>query len=196
MYNYMSHLPIIVLPPSMRFSKDISLRQACRAIDVTDADDIILAQSAIGEMFKTLYSDPSGVALAAPQVGIQLRITVISYDDRDSDQYRLLALVNPEIIESSEEQEDDREICLSIPNFDGKVTRAKKIKVKAFDQHGKPNDFEAEGFFATVIQHEVDHLNGILYIDRLKGELQVIPDYPERRLEPTLKKLGIKKKKK
>ena len=90
----MCHLmPIVTVSKNLLYCKDISLRQPCRAIDINNSDDLTLAQSAITEMFKTLFSDPSGVALAAPQIGLQLRIVVISYQEREEHEEILLALI-------------------------------------------------------------------------------------------------------
>jgi peptide deformylase len=151
-----------------------------------------MAQNLIAEMFKSLYADASGVALAAPQIGIQLQVLVVSYQDRESKQQKNIALMNPKISYSSEEMKEEEEICLSVPNHVGLVLRPDQIKVDAFDQHGKPVTLEANGFLARVLQHEIDHLNGVLYIDRVEGEIGAVPDFPERRAEPTLRKLGLK----
>jgi peptide deformylase len=188
----MARLPIVIVNETTLWSKDNTLRQKCRAINVHDPEELTMAQRLINEMLRTLYSDPSGVAIAAPQVGALLQITVISYDDKDTGENHLMALLNPTITSLSDEMNEDAEICLSVPNFSGKVRRASSIQVDAYDQHGKPVTFIAGKWFARVIQHEVDHLSGILYIDKALGELEEVADFPERRTGPALRKLGLK----
>ncbi len=190
----MPRLPIVMLNEGTLWVKDIALRRVCTPVKVDDPDQLSSAQDLIREMFRTLYADPSSVALAAPQVGFLLPITVIDYEERDTKERRLLTLINPKIVQYSDEVIDDQEICLSVPNFIGHVNRSKSIDVEAFDQNGKPITIHAEDFFARVLQHEIDHLNGILYIDRVHGEIESVPDFPERRQAPTLKKLGLQKK--
>lgn len=185
----MPRLPIVMVNESTLRMKDVALRQICMPVDVEN--DLASAQALIREMFRTLYADPSGVALAAPQVGVLRQLTVISYQDRDTKENRLMALINPRITRFSDETNEDEEICLSVPNFTGKVPRANIVEVEAYDQNGQEIKFTAEGFFARVIQHELDHLNGVLYVDKAKGELDQVPDFPERRTEPTMKKLGL-----
>jgi len=173
------------------WSKNISLRQKCSPVDIANPEELAFAQTVISEMFRTLYGDPSSVALAAPQVGVLLQITTIDYQERDTKERCLFALLNPEIIKYSDETMDEQEICLSVPNFTGHVKRAKFIDVNAYDPQGKPLAIHAEGFFARVLQHEIDHLSGMLYIDKIDGELEQVPDFPERRMKPTMTKLGL-----
>jgi peptide deformylase len=124
-------------------------------------------QKVIDDMFETRYSTDSCAALAATQLDLEIpwSITVI---DLSRDNNEPLCLVNPEIVEREGEQLE-YEGCMSVyPNFiHEKVKRDMKIRVKAQDRHGNPIDMSAEGYLAKCIQHEVDHLNGGLYIDRL-----------------------------
>ncbi|MGM0549341.1 MAG: peptide deformylase [Bacillota bacterium] len=114
----------------------------------------------IDNMFDTMYTE-DGVGLAAPQVGISKRIAVV--DIREGNK---IVLINPEIIK--EEGKTIREEgCLSIPGEIGDVIRSKKIKVKSLDRKGNEIEFEAEDFEARAIQHEIDHLNGVLFIDKV-----------------------------
>lgn len=191
----MIRLPVVMLNGTILRMKDVALRQQSRPINIDDPEDFALAQSLVREMFRVLYSDPSGVALAAPQIGVLLQVVVISYEDKDEGGQRTMALLNPKITQSSEEEIEDKEICLSVPNLTGKVARANTVKVEGYDQLGQPVNIMAEGFFARVLQHEIDHLNGILCIDRVKGNLDNVPDFPERRTDPTMRKLGLTKKK-
>ncbi len=125
----------------------------------------------LADMTATMYEAP-GVGLAAPQVGVSLRAIVVDASPRVEDA-RLLKLVNPVVV-STEGEAVYEEGCLSVPGFSAEVTRPSKIRVEAFDEHGEPVVIETETFLATVIQHEIDHLNGVLFIDhlgRLRREL-------------------------
>ena len=113
----------------------------------------------IDDMFDTMY-EARGVGLAAPQVGILRRICVIDVMDGDP-----IILINPEIIETAGEQTDE-EGCLSIPGKCASVTRADYVKVKSFDMELNPVIIEGEGLRARALQHEIDHLDGVLYGDR------------------------------
>ena len=123
----------------------------------------------IDDMFDTMY-DGCGVGLAANQVGILKRIVVI--DTTGEDPY---VLINPEILEKSDETNVDTEGCLSIPGYYGKVERASKIKVRSLTRHGKTVIYEPEGFLARIFQHEIDHLYGHLFIEKAT-DLQKVGD--------------------
>ena len=118
----------------------------------------------VADMFESMYA-AQGIGLAAPQIGISQQITVIdvSFKERPEDK---LALINPEIVERSGKQHEE-EGCLSLPEIREKVDRAAKVKVRA--QNTKGEFFEVEGgeLLARALQHEIDHLNGVLFIDRL-----------------------------
>lgn len=111
------------------------------------------------DMAETMY-DAEGVGLAAPQVAISKRVIVVDVGD----EHGLIEMVNPEIVEMDGEQLGP-EGCLSITNLNGDVRRAQRIKVKGFDRNGVPFEIEAVDFLARAFQHEVDHLNGILFTD-------------------------------
>jgi peptide deformylase len=115
----------------------------------------------VTDMWETMRAAP-GVGLAAPQVGESIRVLVAEYEDE------AVALVNPEIIKRSEDEELGTEGCLSIPGFIGDdVARASAITVKARDPKGKEIRVKAEGWYARILQHEIDHLDGVLYTDRI-----------------------------
>jgi len=116
-------------------------------------------QKLLTDMAETMYDAP-GVGLAAPQIGISKRVIVIDVGD----EHGLIEMVNPEILESSGEQFGP-EGCLSIPGLQGDVRRKNKVKVKGLDRNGNEYTIEAEGFLARAFQHEIDHLNGVLFID-------------------------------
>lgn len=108
----------------------------------------------------TLNSTSNGVGLAAPQIGISKRAVIVHTEDDG-----LFEMINP-VIFAAEGEEEDWEGCLSVPGTEGRVVRASKIKVRYMDRTGRQVEMFAQGFLARVIQHETDHLNGILYVDR------------------------------
>ena len=119
-------------------------------------------QTLIDDMFETMYA-ARGVGLAAPQIGINLRLSVI---DVIGDKKNQLVIINPEII-AREGEKKFEEGCLSVPGAYDTVIRAEKVTVKALDRTGKPFEIEAEGLLAECLQHEIDHMNGKLFIDML-----------------------------
>ena len=135
-------------------------------------------QQLIDDMFETM-KEYQGVGLAAPQVHEGLRVFVAGLpprpgrddeeDDEDLEEVPEMALINPEIEVVSRELVEDWEGCLSIPDIRGRVPRARQIVARAFDRHGKKIEIPASGFTARVIQHETDHLDGILFFDRMKS---------------------------
>lgn len=121
----------------------------------------------IEDMVETMHAAP-GVGLAANQVGVPLQLAVIDLSAREESEKRhpLLIIINPEIL-SLEGSVIDEEGCLSIPDYAEKVKRAARVKVRAQDRTGKVFELEAEGLLAKALQHEIDHLNGILFVDHL-----------------------------
>lgn len=115
--------------------------------------------------------DNGGVGIAAPQIGVNKRIIAVSLmRDMDDENYRTIAMINPEITEHTVETECDNEGCLSIPGEHGDVDRWKRIKVSYIDASLRPQSILLSGLSARIIQHEVDHLDGILFTDRVKKE--------------------------
>ncbi len=121
----------------------------------------------IDDMVETMHAAP-GVGLAANQVGISLQVAVIDISTREErgKQHPVIVIINPEIL-SMEGSVVAEEGCLSIPEYFEKVKRAARVKVRAQDRAGKPFELEAEGLLAKALQHEIDHLNGLLFVDRL-----------------------------
>ncbi|HUI44819.1 MAG TPA: peptide deformylase [Nitrospirota bacterium] len=121
----------------------------------------------IQDMIETMHAAP-GVGLAANQVGVSLQLAVIDLSSREDDEQRapLMVIINPEIL-SLEGAVVEEEGCLSIPDYAEKVKRASKVRVRAQDRTGKPFEIAAEGLLAKALQHEIDHLNGTLFVDRL-----------------------------
>ncbi len=141
-----------------------------KATDVTEFGDDL--KKLVSDMLETMYN-AKGVGLAANQIGITSRLLVLDIGQCEGDEgeepKRLpMALVNPEIL-AGEGSQVDEEGCLSVIDLSSRVKRYQKIKVRAQDLEGETREFEAEDYFARVIQHEVDHLNGILFIDHLSS---------------------------
>lgn len=141
---------------------DNVLTTACDPVD--DVDDDI--RQLVDDMIETMYDAP-GIGLAAPQVGVPLRITVIDTSGPEEKE-NLHVFINPEIVET-EGKLTWEEGCLSIPGVYEKVDRAATVKVRALDRHGEPFELDAEELFAVAIQHELDHLDGVLFLDHLSG---------------------------
>jgi peptide deformylase len=145
---------IIILP-------DKRLRTVSKPVDKINSE----IKTLVADMFETMYDAP-GIGLAAIQVGVPLRVVTMDVSKSD-DQKEPRAFINPEIVSSSEERSVYEEGCLSIPDIHEDVERPARVKVKYLDLDGKPHEEEADGLFATCIQHEVDHLNGVLFIDHI-----------------------------
>ena len=159
----MIKLDIVAIPDPILRQKSAPLAQ------VTDDDRRFMDQ-----MLNKMYEAP-GVGLAAVQVGAPRRIITIDVAHEDEPK-RPLFLVNPEILWSSDERATYEEGCLSIPDYYAEVERPARVKVRYVDYHGKEQEQEADGLLAVCLQHEIDHLNGVLFIDyisRLKRDLVV-----------------------
>jgi peptide deformylase len=154
------------------------LRTRARALDPADIKSPRI-QQLIDDMFETMR-EYQGVGLAAPQVHESLRLFVaglaprkpsrLDEDEQDDDEdvrVPLMCLINPEIAIVGGETADEWEGCLSIPDIRGRVTRAMDIEVRAYDRRGRKVEIKARGFTARVIQHETDHLDGVLFFDRM-----------------------------
>ena len=124
-------------------------------------------QRLIDDMFDTMR-EYQGIGLAAPQVHEGLRLFVAGVDDPETS-LPPIVMINPEIEPIGQEVEEDWEGCLSIPDVRGRVPRAAEIRVQAYDRHGRSVSMTASGFPARVIQHETDHLDGVLFLDRMKS---------------------------
>jgi peptide deformylase len=144
------------------------VRTVARAVEQGAFRDRLF-QKLIDDMQETMY-DYEGVGLAAPQVHESLRLAVIEVpgdDHRSEAEVPFTVLVNPVITPLEEEREQGWEGCLSVPDLRGVVPRLKRLRLDALDRRGKPYSLEAAGFFARVIQHECDHLDGNVYLDRM-----------------------------
>jgi len=158
------------------------LRRKARTITTFDKK----LQTLIDDMIETMREAP-GVGLAAPQVNVSERLIVVEYAEEQEEEAegqpekpkKLFVLINPEIVKSSTETLMGVEGCLSIPNLVGEVERHAVIQVKGLNRHGKPAKVKAEGWLARIFQHEIDHLNGILFPDRAARVWQ-----PQDEVEP------------
>ncbi|MBI2934969.1 MAG: peptide deformylase [Chloroflexi bacterium] len=160
----MAVIPIRKLP-------DPVLRRKAKKVSIIDPSVLKL----IGDMMETMQS-ARGAGLAAPQVGVSLRIIVVGEPDSEP-----VCLINPEIVKAGEEELME-EGCLSIPGYHGEVSRSICVTVKGLDPGRKPSRIKAEGLLAQALQHEIDHLNGILFIDHLESLDQLKKNQPEPEL--------------
>ena len=157
----MSLLPIVTLPDEK------TLREVSKPVASVDSH----VKKLWDDMLETMYRAP-GIGLAAIQVGVAQRLLVIDLA-KDGEPRAPLFVANPEITWASEQQSDYEEGCLSIPEYYEMVTRPAEIKVQYLNRQGEPSEIHATGLMATCLQHEIDHLNGVLFIDhisRLKRE--------------------------
>jgi peptide deformylase len=165
----MSLRKIVTLP-------DPILRRKAHTVIRFDAD----LQSLIDDMIETMRVAP-GVGLAAPQVGIPNRVIVVEYpedDEQEDAPKKLFVVVNPEVKEMSSETELGIEGCLSIPGLHGEVERALAVTVKGQTRRGQPFKIKAKGWMARVFQHEVDHINGVVFTDRATKVWRPEPEEP------------------
>ncbi len=150
----MARRDILILP-------DKRLRQVSDPVKKIDTG----IRKLIDDMFETMYGAP-GIGLAAIQVGMPKRVVTLDLAKKD-DPKNPLVFINPEILWISEEKAIYEEGCLSIPEYYGDVERPAQVKVKYLDLEGETREIEANGLLATCLQHEIDHLNGVLFIDHL-----------------------------
>lgn len=146
--------------PILQIPNDV-LRQVAKPVETVN-DEI---KTLIKDMFDTMYEAP-GVGLAAPQIGVLHRVIVMD-PSKEDDEPSPIAMVNPEVTWSSEETWVYQEGCLSIPDYYEDVERPVKVRVKYLDENGTAQELEAEELLATIVQHEIDHLDGKLFIDYL-----------------------------
>lgn len=172
-----------VLP--LRYIPDSVLREKTRR--VTQINSTV--QTLIDDMIETMYAE-HGVGIAANQVGSKMRIACIEIPEEQDEEGEVVqehvqyVLINPEIVRRVGEREVE-EGCLSIPGFRGNLTRSIRVTAKALDREGKEYRIRAEGLLAQALEHETDHLNGIVYIDRMEQVEDLIPLVPAGDTEST-----------
>ena len=155
--------PLIILP-------DPLLRQVSAPVEQVDSQIIQLAD----DMLETMYDAP-GIGLAAIQIGVARRMLVIDVS-REDEENKPIVFINPEIVKTTDELSTYEEGCLSIPDYYAEVERPAALTVNYIDRSGKQQSLEADGLLATCLQHEIDHLNGVLFIDhisRLKRDMVI-----------------------
>ena len=150
-------MPILVAPQAI-------LRQKTRLVRPEDTAQL---REAIPRMFAAMYKAP-GIGLAAPQVGLGLRFALVDVADKDETRNPMV-LINPDIIAETETMSVREEGCLSLPNQYAEVARPESVRVRYQDLEGKRHEIEVDGLLATCIQHEIDHLEGILFVDHLSA---------------------------
>lgn len=133
---------------------------------VTEIDDTL--KTLIADMAETMFDAP-GAGLAAVQVGVNKQILVVNTTEDDEGEKSYFALINPEIVEADGDFTSEEEGCLSVPEFRATVKRFNRVKVTALDIDGNPMELNEEGFPAVVLQHEIDHLKGVLFINRISA---------------------------
>jgi peptide deformylase len=149
-------LPILIAPNQI-------LKTRARPVKPADADRV---RDLIPRMFATMYKAP-GIGLAAPQVSESLRLIVIDLVPNDKRQPH--SLINPEIVATSEERATREEGCLSLPGQYAEITRPARVKIRYLDESGVKREMQADGLLAACLQHEIDHLDGILFVDHLSA---------------------------
>jgi peptide deformylase len=142
------------------------LRQRARPLTTTEIREASL-QRLVDDMMETMH-EYSGIGLAAPQVHLVLRLFVAGLET-EGGKLRVVPFLNPEVTPVGDRVDEDWEGCLSIPDIRGRVPRAHEIVVKSLDRRGKPQEMVLQGFAARVVQHETDHLDGILFLDRMRS---------------------------
>jgi peptide deformylase len=150
-----------------------TLRRVAKRVDPKEIREPLF-QQLIDDMFETMYAAP-GVGLAAPQVNVSKRLFVMDVRDEE---HGPAVVINPKLVDPSEEVEL-REGCLSVPGMVGEIVRYHRAAVVGLDRHGQRIRLEGEGLFAQCVQHEIDHLDGALYVDRAKNLRPVVSDEEE-----------------
>jgi peptide deformylase len=158
----MAVLPIRVLP-------DPVLRQRAKRVKAIDGS----IKKLVADMIETLHADPGRAGLAAPQVGVSLRVIVIGITEGED-----IVLINPEIVRRKGERMVT-EGCLSVPGFFGVINRAESVRAKGLDVKGKEVKIKADELLAQALEHEIDHLNGVLYTDHVEGADKLYKIEPE-----------------
>ncbi len=172
----MAKLPIITVP-------DQILRETAAPVENIDQS----LKALIDDMFETMYEAP-GIGLAAPQINVGRRLIVMD-PARDEDEPAPLVMINPEILERSDELRSHEEGCLSIPEYTAEIERPQRVRVRYTDVEGQQHEADFMDLWSTLVQHEIDHLNGVLFIDylsRLKRDMVVRKLTKQKRTEQTV----------
>ena len=160
------------------------LREVAKAVPIKDIKTPRI-KKIIAQMQEAMHGESDGVAIAAPQIGVGLRIFVVNgealhkiehpHDDTEREEKEDMIFINPEITRLSRQKEEKEEGCLSLRYLYGRVLRSEKASIKAYNENGERFTRGASGLLAQIFQHEVDHLNGILFIDKAEGVRNIPP---------------------
>jgi len=161
------------------------------SLEVSPDFDLGALERLVQTLLETLYATPSGVGLAAPQIGVMIKVAVADPAFRNRGKADPFVLINPAIKRVTDETVVADEGCLSLPGFTGRVLRSQNILVSGLNMRFEPTSLPASGFLATVFQHEVDHLDGLLYVDRMDDgdSLCVVNPFAQRRAQQSLAQL-------
>ena len=162
------------------------LRMEAKEVDEIKSPD---TKTLIAELAKAMFAEPDGIGIAAPQIGISLRVFLVASEvlatpteelrkKGKNEKGGFITFINPTFKKMSAKKNKDMEGCLSVRGIYGEVTRPEKLTIDYFDEHGKKHSRGASGLFARVLQHEMDHLNGTLFIDKAKNMHKVKADLP------------------
>ncbi len=152
----------------IRALPDPVLRKKAKKVGIIDRS----VRKLVADMIDTMHAAPGGVGLAAPQIGVSLRVIVVEMPNEE-----LICLINPEIVRKGQEITLD-EGCLSVPGYRGEIKRSLTVTVKGLDPDGKPVRLKGEGLLAEALQHEIDHINGVLFIDRVEDASKLYKTTP------------------
>ena len=153
----------------IRTFPDPVLRKKARKVGIIDRS----VRKLVADMIDTMHAAPGGVGLAAPQIGVSLRVIVLELPDESP-----ISLINPEIVRKGQEIAVD-EGCLSVPGLRGEIKRSLTVTVKGLDPDGKPVRLKGEGLLAEALQHEIDHIHGVLFIDRVEEANKLYKTTPD-----------------
>lgn len=165
----MSVKNILTLKESEFYKKDTVLRESSKV--VTDFDSNL--RNTVDDLIDTLNHHRIAVGLSAPQIGVFSRVAVVNVKKREKRDP--LVMINPKLLKAGDKLEKRMEACMSLPFFQGEVIRPYKISIDYQDPMGEKHQLHADGFLARVILHELDHLDGVLYVDRMNPEDKLIP---------------------
>lgn len=157
----MTVLPLVQLSTNEFTEVDSILRMPAKEVTNFDED----FQRMLDDLIETFCQHEIAIGLSAPQVGIPLRVSIINLSQGKTDPH--LILVNPKVLRVSGKKDKKKESCMSVPHYRGEVERRYRMGISFQDRFGKPQSLDAQGFLARVIAHEIDHLEGVLYIDKI-----------------------------
>jgi peptide deformylase len=166
----MSILPLVQLEKEKFKTKDTALREESKEVD--DFGEVF--QKIIDDLIETFHHHKIAVGLAAPQIGIGLKVAVINPNKNENPDSTLI-IVNPKILSTSGKKDNKKEACMSLPHYQGEVERRSNIEISYQDRFGVEHTLAASGFMARILAHEIDHLEGYLYVDKMEKNAELEP---------------------